>query len=180
MVAIESSKQVTDLVMGILSERQRHRQRTDLKNLYRGAKRVEPKIDEDQFMEVFKKLAASGAGSLIIGRRGNPNRFIWKYNLKDIAEAVKTSGVSVATFKALGEKPKEIVPPKAKPVKRAAKAPVAVKMKSETKVPVTTRKPRGEPVAAKPGTFLQIDLSTMSPADVAALISLVSPVVKKP
>ncbi len=169
-------KQVSDLVLGILSERQRHRQRTDLKNLYRQSKKSDPNIDEDKFMDVFRSLAAAGAGSLIVGRRGNPNRFIWKYNLKDIAEAAQTSGVKPSTFQSLADKPKEEVKAVAEPrkIKRSKRVIKAVQMKPKAEVMVKTRKPRKQALAAKPGTFLQIDLSTMSPEDVKALVDLVS------
>ena len=171
----ESNKEVQKLVFEVLSERQRHRQRTDLKNLYRAVKRNEPSLDEDAFMDVFKGLDKAGAGSLIIGRRGNPNRFIWKYNLKAIAEAAQAGGIKASSFQELGNKPVETKPI----VKRAKRRAKAVKMKAQDRVAVTIQKPASKPMAAKQGTFLQIDLSTMSPADVAALIALVSPVVKK-
>ena len=172
MATPEVNKQVSELVFNVLSERNRHRSRTDLKNLYRSIKKMEPDIDEEQFMAVFKGLAAAGAGSLIIGRRGNPNRFIWKYNLKAIADAAITSGVKPSTFEKLADKPVKVISPPAAPI-------VPVKMKAEVKPQVTTRKPRKKPLEAKQGTFLQIDLSTMRPEDVAALIALVSPMAKK-
>ncbi len=77
--------QVSGLVYKVLGSRQRIRQQTDLTVLYRQIKRLDRNVNEKDFLATFRKLEADGAGSLVIGRRGNPNRFIWKYNLKDVA-----------------------------------------------------------------------------------------------
>lgn len=43
------------------------------------------KIDSGEFLTTFKQLEETGAGRLVYGRRGNPNCFIWNYDLKDVA-----------------------------------------------------------------------------------------------
>jgi hypothetical protein len=77
--------QVSGLIYKVLGSRQRIRQQTDLTQLYRQIKKLDKTVDEKSFLATFRKLELDGAGSLVIGRRGNPNRFVWKYNLKDVA-----------------------------------------------------------------------------------------------
>lgn len=85
------------LIFDVLAERQRHRQRTDLNNLFRIMQRAEPNVEYKAFMEVFQKLDTNGMGRLVKGRGRNPDRFIWKYNLKDLAAKVKTGGITPST-----------------------------------------------------------------------------------
>lgn len=42
-----------------------------------------PVSDKDFFI-TFKKLEGMGVGDLIYGRKGNPDVFVWYYNLRDI------------------------------------------------------------------------------------------------
>lgn len=76
---------VAKAIFKALSDRQRQRSRTDISRLFRAIRASDmPQLDEKQFLEVFKKLHSAGMGSLIIGRKNNPDRFAWKYSLKDM------------------------------------------------------------------------------------------------
>lgn len=87
---------ISKAVFKALADKQRQRSRTDISRLYRAIKAAEmPHLDEKQFLEVFKKLQLAGVGSLIIGRKNNPNRFAWNYNLKDIGKAAKNGNVEL-------------------------------------------------------------------------------------
>lgn len=78
--------QTETLVFKNLQSRERNNQQTDLTNMYRAIYKTNPDIDQIEFLNVFKKLQEHHAGVLVIGRGGNPNRFIWKYNLKEVAD----------------------------------------------------------------------------------------------
>lgn len=79
------------IVMDYLNNRQRGAARTDLSNAYRIVRRAHPEIEEQDFMSVFKSMQSLGLGSMIIGRNGNPNRFVWKYTLKEAVEKFQAS-----------------------------------------------------------------------------------------
>lgn len=81
------------IVMEYLNSRQRGAAKTDLSNVYRIVHRIHPELSEDDFMSVFKAMQAQGLGSMVIGRNGNPNRFVWKYTLKETAEKFKLSTI---------------------------------------------------------------------------------------
>lgn len=44
-------------------------------------------VDDESFIEVFKKLHTLGIGTVVNGRNGKPTRFVWNYKLKKVAEA---------------------------------------------------------------------------------------------
>lgn len=69
-----------------MAERKRFRREYSLKLLY---KELGDKIDEGEFFQVFKDLEKAGLGSIVQGRAGNPDRFVWAYNLLDVARCAK-------------------------------------------------------------------------------------------
>lgn len=166
------------LVFDILAERNRHRQRTDIKNLFRMAQKIENKLDYPSFLEVFKKLQANDVGSLIIGRRGNPDRFVWNYNLKAFANKVKANGLNPTTLKQLDLVTDAKLPINA--VKRATRRPV----KNATKGMRRGRKPRlmaskSESQVNTAGPLvLNINLGEMSLQDRQAFVELLAGVKK--
>lgn len=173
---------VAKLVFDVLAERQRHRQRTDLNNLFRAMRRDNPDLSEKEYLEVFKTLQANGAGSLIIGRRGNPNRFIWKYNLKDLAEKVQINGLNPVTIKHL-----EMIKPESKAgettIKRAKRPSFKTKRTIEVKPKVEkkTRKKRAlvaketNEVTTSSGTkVIALNVSHLSDTDFKALVELIA------
>lgn len=97
----KNADSTTKAIFDVLAERQRHRSQTDLANLFRNILKMNPetKIEYPEYIQVFKKLEASDMGRLVKGRGRNPDRFIWKYNLKDLANKVKMNGISKLTAK---------------------------------------------------------------------------------
>lgn len=100
---ISQSSPVAKEVFGVLSERQRYRRRTDLNRLYNMLKMSGSTVSPDDFLNVFKTLQAAQVGSLVIGRKNNPNRFVWNYNLKDIAKAAQ-NGATIQQLQPLPAK----------------------------------------------------------------------------
>lgn len=176
---------VAKLVFDVLAERQRHRQRTDLNNLFRAMRRDNPDLSEREYLEVFKTLQMNGAGSLIIGRRGNPNRFIWKYNLKDLAEKIKTNGLNHSTIKHL-----ELIKPEAKAdekvVKRAKRPSFKSKRILGTKVEEKPKARKKAIAVVKPselvnevkatpqGITLNINAPNLTASDLKALVEILT------
>lgn len=72
-----------------LSKRERFRRETNLINYERKLLNSGKKIIHGEYLQVWKMLQDLGVGSLIIGRNKTPTRFIWNYNLKDVAKSVK-------------------------------------------------------------------------------------------
>lgn len=171
MTQIDTKKDpTTKLVFDILAERQRSRARTDIKNLFRQALKAEPKLDYQDFLSVFKNLDAANFGKLIIGRRRNPDRFAWSYDLKDVATKVKANGISATTLKHL-----ELVKPES--VRN-----VQIKAKRGRKPNVRVSKPRAKKEAVMSSnavtevipTVIQIQLPEMSQADRVALFKILT------
>lgn len=173
MTQIDTKKNPeTKLVFDILAERQRSRAKTDIKNLFRQALQRTPKqeLNYDAFLDVFRDLQASGAGSLIIGRRRNPDRFAWKYSLKDLASKIKINGISETTLKHL-----ELIKPE-------SVRTVQIKAKRGRKPNVRVSKPQAKKevvmasnaVTEASPTVIQIQLSDMSQADRIALFKFLT------
>lgn len=70
------------------ANRDRNREITDIEQMRKGIElRNKETLHPDRWIEAFKKLEDMGLGALIMGRRGNPNRFRWNYSLKAIGQA---------------------------------------------------------------------------------------------
>lgn len=76
-----------------LGDRQRSRARINIRALKYDLLMNGQKVVEEEFLATFKKLMDLGVGSLVVGRGGNPTRFIWNYKLKDVAKAAKSDKV---------------------------------------------------------------------------------------
>jgi hypothetical protein len=85
---IAKENECSQVIFGHLSSRDRFSQQTDLRALYFKIKKDLPKnATQKEFMSVFQKLAdEAGTGMFIVGRNGQPNRFEWSYNLKEIGQ----------------------------------------------------------------------------------------------
>jgi hypothetical protein len=105
--------QVNEMIFKALGNRQRIRTQLDLTQMYRMMKR-ELGVGDQEFLAAFRLLEVQGAGSLIIGRRGNPNRFVWKYNLKQVAQAA-LKGENLKGLEPLDKKSRLIQFAKGKP-----------------------------------------------------------------
>lgn len=85
------SKSATEVALSFI-DRQRARPSTDIRRLKGMLARQGHRIDGAEYSQFWKDLQAAGIGSIIYGRRGNPNRFEWRYNLRKVAEAMLEGG----------------------------------------------------------------------------------------
>lgn len=76
-------------IFKVFGKRQRFRRHTNLDLFFKVIQQEDPTINEREFLSVFKGLQDQGAGSLVIGRKDNPTRFVWNYNLKEVANVAK-------------------------------------------------------------------------------------------
>lgn len=102
---IAQSSPVAKEVFKVLEKRQRFRKRSDISRIYREIKSTHMSTDPKEVLNVFKELQSLGVGSIVIGRKNNPNRFIWKYNLKEVAKAAKNKDVSLNNLDTFKEGP---------------------------------------------------------------------------
>lgn len=162
------------IVFHALASRVRFRRTTDLNRLYKFiVSEIDQKFTEDQFLGVFKTLGQMDLGKLIIGRKNNPNRFRWYYNLKEAASV------------ALGNKPmSELVTLPRKPRVSKLKSKVMRKrrMTKDSAVkptftpyvqPQQTLTPSQQDAPSTSGIVININLpANADPSEVRALIEL--------
>lgn len=96
---IAESSDTSKAIFEVLKDRKRFRRYTNLSQFNQVLLNKGYKVVEDEYFDTFKALEKAGAGSLIIGRKGNPNRFIWDYNLKDVAKAASGEEVKPQVIK---------------------------------------------------------------------------------
>jgi hypothetical protein len=165
LFAVANSSPAAKAVFIALGDRQRFRRRTDLNRLYLTVQ-SNPKnsgISEDDFLEVFKDLQAIKAGSLVIGRKNNPNRFVWKYNLKELASAALNN----KDLTELGPMPKKA------PKRTAFRRKVKPTFKAKVAEPVPVKPTQVEQVTGPAIIQLTLQLSpNYRPEDVHALLQL--------
>lgn len=156
---IANSSPTSKVVFNALSERERYRDQLDLRKFKNDLMNKGEKIVQDEYIETFKMLEQLGVGSLIIGRKGKPNRFKWNYNLKDVAKASMNN--EVKEFKAI-----------AQPI-ITTKRPRGRPRKNQSILNAVSTKATNQPIS------ITINLPADSnPADVAALLSLVKGMTK--
>lgn len=90
----ETAKSVFDA----LSKRERFRSSTNLSKFKRELMEQGRKIVSDEYMETFKRLHDMKIGTLVIGRRGGANRFLWNYNFKNLLKQGRSNN-AVEPFK---------------------------------------------------------------------------------
>jgi hypothetical protein len=185
--AVFESTPTAGTIRDVLSERIRFRHQTNLNKFRNDLLSAGHKIVEKEYIETFQKLDQLGVGSLIIGRRGKPNRFLWNYNLKDVAKSAK--GTAKATTPIVKVEAKAEAAPVKKEVKmgltkrgrpfRKVLAAPSQPAKLATQVSVPVPKISAAPVVnkdvAKAPLAVTINLpSNVSKDDIAALLQLVS------
>jgi len=145
--------QVETTIYKYLSARQRVNRETNVTRLSSMITHTNPDLSEDAVLGFFRKLQDEGKGSLIIGRKDNPTRFLWDYNLKEVA------------LKALGEPVKEV---KAitKPQKKRGPKPGSKRLKAKSTSETT------KPTEVVPVVTLNFELKGANPKDIQALIEL--------
>ena len=83
------TNQAAQVIFKTLGKRQRFRRHTNLDLFYKVIHAEDASITEKEFLAVFKDLQTKGAGSLVFGRKDNPNRFIWNFNLKEVSKVAR-------------------------------------------------------------------------------------------
>lgn len=71
------------------ANRERFRRHTDIPYFVRTLEAEGIKVKQDDLLIAFKRMSDLGLGTLVYGRGKAPSRFIWNYNLKDIAKAAQ-------------------------------------------------------------------------------------------
>lgn len=150
--------QLETTVFKMLADRQRINNKTDITQYTRYIRAQLPNTTPEDVLAFFKNLEAQGKGVVIIGRRGNPDRFIWNYNLREVAQ------------NALGNKTE------ASPAKQAVKVKRKVVAKRKAGRPAGSKNRTVkiiEPKDLSPTLNFSIQLSTNTrPEDIQALIEL--------
>jgi hypothetical protein len=76
-------------VFKALSARERSSARSDIDAIFRELEgSLKREIDYFKYVAVWQEMESSGLGTLVHGRKGNPNRFVWKANLKEVGRQV--------------------------------------------------------------------------------------------
>lgn len=78
----------TDLgkeVFTVLSTRERSAARSDIDAIFRELEAKSKKeLNYFKYLEVWKLLEEKQVGTLVYGRKGNPNRFVWRTNFRHV------------------------------------------------------------------------------------------------
>lgn len=70
-------------VFKALADRERAAARSDIDAIFRELEaKKNTELDYFEYLDVWKELQKLGAGILVHGRKGNPNRFVWSINLR--------------------------------------------------------------------------------------------------
>ncbi len=111
-------------VLDVYSQRQRARQDTTLPRIKRVMHDARVEITATELIQFMQLMQESGAGKWHAGRKPNTGKFIWSFNLKSVADAVKGKQVEVKS------------PPKSK-----LKLPIAAVAQPEVQAPVQEETP---------------------------------------
>lgn len=181
-----------ELVLKSFTKRRRVNSVTDLDQLYKQFRAQYKSLTQDDIKAVFKELQDKGVGSVVIGRGLKPTRFIWKYNLKDVAERALAGMNNFDKLQPLSEvsRARIIDPVSRKMIREAVTGPHAAKpRKIRTKRvkrnlgPIKASQSGIKPNEilvqfqpnARPVIQLNLELpASMSQKDIEALISLVT------
>lgn len=121
------------------------------------------KIVNEDYMQFWKDLQTAGVGSIVYGRKGNPNKFVWHFSLKSVAQVAldgndKAVDARKPATTIVAKKPKVILR-KQQPVKQAAPVTAA----SDKVIYVPLRKDFD--IAIKiPGNISKEELATLHKA----------------
>ncbi len=89
VIKVKSLAHVTELhseVFKALAMRERSSSRSDIDAIFRELEgHLGKELNYFKFLDVWKALESEGLGVLVHGRKGNPNRFLWKVNFKKMA-----------------------------------------------------------------------------------------------
>lgn len=156
--------QLEKTVFEMLADRQRINNKTNLDQFFVYLRNRVPNASDSDLMSVFKSLEELGYGSIVYGRGNNPTRFLWNYNLSDVARKELGEDVEIRPFtKRAPIKKKKVFTRKiAKKIK-----PIKFSKKQET------AKPTAQVDSTIPVVSINLQLGKdISPKDIQALIEL--------
>lgn len=119
---IANSNHTAEVVMTDMALRERVRPFSDIHRTRNRLIREGEKIIEDDYKKFWKDLQDSGAGVIVYGRKGNPDRFQWHYSMKKVAEAaLDGKDLSVAAAKVVSTPKPAPTESRTKPAPKLAK-----------------------------------------------------------
>lgn len=90
--ALQSFAKENNLAMEVykaLSIRERSAARSDVDAIFRELEAgLKKELDYTTYMNVWRQFETLGHGTLVFGRKGNPNRFEWKVNFKALGRKI--------------------------------------------------------------------------------------------
>lgn len=89
---IAHSNETALATMEELNNRQRNRKFLNIELIHKNLLRKGLKIVDADYMKYWKDMQEAGVGSIVYGRKGNPDRFACNYNLKDVAQVALGGG----------------------------------------------------------------------------------------
>lgn len=84
---VTNASHTSVVTMLFLALRQRDRGFSNIPGTKEQLIKMGEKIVDDDFSKFWRDLQAIGVGSIVFGRRGNPDRFKWHYSLKNVAQS---------------------------------------------------------------------------------------------
>lgn len=84
---ISNASPTAEAVTVYLSQRERLRHFSDIHRVKNSLIRMGEKIVDSDYNSYWKSLQDEGAGVIVYGRKGRPDRFEWHYSMKKVAEA---------------------------------------------------------------------------------------------
>lgn len=132
--SIYSASHSAQVTMLSLSQRERLRHFSDISRLKTKLLREGEKIVDEDYKKFWEELQAAGVGSIIYGRKGKPDRWVWYYSLRSIAKVVIEGSNDQIEKIEVKKRPKAVVgkSPIRKPSKQAK--PIKQEIRQESKV----------------------------------------------
>jgi len=105
LTKVAQSGRAADVVFKYLAGRERSTWNLNLSRVFADLTADGTSINREAFNQVFMDLQKAGAGTIVHGRRGGANRFMWQYNFREAANQ------TLQTIEA--SRPKTVEAPKA-------------------------------------------------------------------
>lgn len=120
LTQLATSNPAAVAVFADLCQRSRYRREFNIRHLFKRLRKINALLDKDAIVAVFQRMQDLGLGALVHGRGMKPDRFVWKYNSKDVASAAAgTIAIEsihpYAPYKESVKKKYISVPPKKRP-----------------------------------------------------------------
>ena len=91
LTKVATSSRASEIVFKHLAGRERAAWTSNLGRLYNEVTANGTNLSREAFNKVFEDLQKAGAGTIVLGRRGGANRFVWSYNFRDAATQTLSS-----------------------------------------------------------------------------------------